>query len=137
MKPTKSAATESRKRKRGLDVNDLRKLFNTEPDNYEFAWNELKRQFLDTDEHARQKFPSVELQYLYYWYIRTNLNSLRRRRSLSLMHGKSLICAMLKMFFGLASKNYQYRSIFQRASTEFWQSPPKPIKRTKHSHGLL
>ena len=67
MDPTKSAATESRKRKRGLDVNDLKKLFDTEPDDYEIAWNELKHRIISLDEHARQTVPSVKSQYLYSW----------------------------------------------------------------------
>ncbi len=67
MEPTKSAATESRKRKRGLDVNDLKKLFDIESDDYEIAWNELKHRIIDLNEHARQIVPSVKLQYLYYW----------------------------------------------------------------------
>ncbi|KAL8937648.1 MAG: hypothetical protein Q9216_004323 [Gyalolechia sp. 2 TL-2023] len=57
MEPTQSAATESRKRKRGLDVNDLKKLFDTEPDDYENAWNELKHRVIGLNEHARQTAP--------------------------------------------------------------------------------
>ena len=40
--PIKPAATESRKRKQGLNVDHLKKLFDTEPANYKTAWNELK-----------------------------------------------------------------------------------------------
>ena len=42
MAPTKAAATKSRKKKRGLDVHDLKNLFDTEPDDYKVVWNELK-----------------------------------------------------------------------------------------------
>ncbi|MCJ1471643.1 hypothetical protein MMC13_000283 [Lambiella insularis] len=59
MEPTKSAATESRKRKRGLVVNDLKTLFDTEPDDYEIAWHELKRRIIDLEENARQTVPSL------------------------------------------------------------------------------
>jgi len=59
MASTKSAATESKKRKRGLDVDDLKKLFDTELDDYEIAWNELKHRIIELDDHARQTVPSV------------------------------------------------------------------------------
>lgn len=54
-------ATTSKKRKRGLDVDDLLQLFDTEPDNYEIAWNELKHCIIEVNEYARQKVPSVNL----------------------------------------------------------------------------
>ena len=66
MEPTKLAAAESRKRKRGLNVNKLQSLFITEPDNYKIAWNELKHQIISLNEHARQAVPSVNSQYSYY-----------------------------------------------------------------------
>ena len=56
---TKSAATESRKRKRGWNVDVLKKLFETEPEDYKIAWNELKHHFLDLNQHARQTVPTV------------------------------------------------------------------------------
>jgi len=59
MASTKSAAIESKKRKRGLDVDDLRKLFDTEPDDYKIAWNELKHRIIELNGHARQTVPSV------------------------------------------------------------------------------
>ena len=61
------SATESRKRKRGLDVNDLKRIFDTEPDDYEIAWNELKHHIIGLSEHARQTVLSVKLHYLYCW----------------------------------------------------------------------
>lgn len=67
MEPTKSATTESKKRKRGLDVDDLRKLFDTEPDDYEIAWNEFKHRIIGLNEQARQTVPSVKSRYLCYW----------------------------------------------------------------------
>lgn len=59
MATTKFAAAESKKRKRGLDVDDLLQLFDTEPDNYKIAWNELKHRIIELNEHARQTVPSV------------------------------------------------------------------------------
>ncbi len=58
MAPAKFAATES-KRKRGLNVDDLKKLFDTEPDDYKIAWKELKHHIIEISEHARQTVPSV------------------------------------------------------------------------------
>lgn len=59
MATTKFAAAESKKRKRGLDVDDLLQLFDTEPDNYKISWNELKHRIIELNEHARQRVPSV------------------------------------------------------------------------------
>ena len=59
MATTKSATSESKKRKRGLDVDDLLQLFDNEPDNYKIAWNELKHRIIELNEHARQTVPSV------------------------------------------------------------------------------
>ena len=59
MATTKSATAESKKRKRGLDVDDLLQLFDNEPDNYKIAWNELKHRIIELNEHARQTVPSV------------------------------------------------------------------------------
>jgi len=59
MASSKSAATESTKRKRGLDIGDLKKLFDTEPDDYKIAWNELKHRIIEFNDHARQTVPSV------------------------------------------------------------------------------
>ena len=53
----------SNKRKRALNVTDLEKLFDTEPDDYETAWNELKRLIIGLKEHGRPTAPSVKLQY--------------------------------------------------------------------------
>lgn len=39
-----------------MDVDNLKKLFDTEPDDYKIAWNELKHRIID---HARQTVPSV------------------------------------------------------------------------------
>ena len=50
--------------------------------------------------------------------IGANVNSLRRQRSLFLMHVKSSTCARLKTFSGLASMKYQYLTISQTISTE-------------------
>jgi len=103
MAPTGSAAIEL-KRKRVLDVDDLKRLFDTEPEDYKTAWNELKHHIIELNDHARQKIPSVSFtQWLYYWYNRTNVNSLRRRRSLFLMHIKYSTCIRLTMFSGMSS----------------------------------
>ena len=59
MATSKSLATESKKRKRGLDADDLKKLFDTEQDDYQIAWNELKHRIIEIDDHARQTVPSV------------------------------------------------------------------------------
>jgi len=132
----KSAATESKKRERALDIGDLKKLFDTEPEDYKIAWNEVKHRIIEFNDHARQTVPSVNFtQWLHYWYNKTNVNSLRRRLSLFLMHVKYSTCAKLTRFFGMALMNYQYLNTSQTTSIESWQSPPKPIKRTKHSHG--
>lgn len=59
MATTKFAAAESKKRKRELNVDELLQLFDTEPDNYKIAWDELKHRIIDLNEHARQTVPSV------------------------------------------------------------------------------
>lgn len=61
MAPSQSAATESKKRKRGVDVDDLKKLFDTEPDDYQIAWNELKNRICKLNEHAQQTVLSVSV----------------------------------------------------------------------------
>ncbi|KAA6409479.1 MAG: hypothetical protein FRX48_07033 [Lasallia pustulata] len=86
MDPTESAASQSKKRKRGLDVDDLKKLFHAEPDDYKIAWNELKHRIIEISEHAPPTISS-------------------------------------------------YPCIAQTMLTEFWPSPPKPIRTTKHFHG--
>jgi CRISPR/Cas system CSM-associated protein Csm4 (group 5 of RAMP superfamily) len=53
---TSSAAIELKKRKRGLDVDGLKKLFDTEAD-YKSAWNELSHRILELNKHARQPVP--------------------------------------------------------------------------------
>ena len=53
MELTKSAAIESKKRKRLVDIDDLKKLFDTEPDNYKTAWNQVKRCVLGFNEPTR------------------------------------------------------------------------------------
>ena len=59
MSLTKSVATEWKKRKQGLDIDELKELVDTKPDAYEIAWNELKRRIVQLDEHTRQTIPSV------------------------------------------------------------------------------
>ncbi|MCJ1228220.1 hypothetical protein MMC12_004881 [Toensbergia leucococca] len=59
MATTKFAAAESKKRKRGLNVDDLLQLFDTEPDNCQTSWNELKNRIIEINEHARQTVPSL------------------------------------------------------------------------------
>lgn len=59
MDPTESAASQSKKRKRGLDVDDLKKLFHAEPDDYKIAWNELKHRIIEISEHAPPTISSV------------------------------------------------------------------------------
>ena len=58
MATTKSAAIQSKKRKRGLNIHDLKKLFDTKPDDYEIAWNELKH-IIELHERAQQNVLSV------------------------------------------------------------------------------
>lgn len=58
MATTKSAAIQSKKRKRGLNIDDFKKLFDTKPDDYEIAWNELKH-IIELHERARQNVLSV------------------------------------------------------------------------------
>ena len=57
--PAKSAATESKKRKQALIVDDLKKLLDTEPEDYKIAWNELKHRIIELSEPTRQTAPSV------------------------------------------------------------------------------
>lgn len=59
MSPTKSAATETKKRKRGLDLDELEKLVNTTPEDYKTAWDELKHRIIELNEHAGQNVSSV------------------------------------------------------------------------------
>ena len=61
MEPTKSAASQSKKRRRGLDVDGLKKLFDTEPDDYKIAWNELKHRIIGILEHAPPMVSPVSL----------------------------------------------------------------------------
>lgn len=66
MATTKSAAAESKKRKRELDVDDLIQVFDTEPDDYKIAWNEFKHRFIELIElieHSRQTIPSVNFSF--------------------------------------------------------------------------
>ena len=63
MSPTKSAAAESKKRTRRLDVVELKEFVDTKPDDYEIAWNELKRHIIELDEYTRQTVPSVNLSH--------------------------------------------------------------------------
>ncbi|KAK3177974.1 hypothetical protein OEA41_000106 [Lepraria neglecta] len=58
-KSTKSAATELKKRKQALNVDDLKKLLDTEPDDYKIAWNELKHRIIELNEHTQQTVPSL------------------------------------------------------------------------------
>ena len=50
---------EPRKRDPGLPIDELRRIFDTEPDDYEVAWNELKHRIIETEDHARQTVPTV------------------------------------------------------------------------------
>lgn len=59
MVSTKPAATESNKRKRGFNVDDLEKRLETEPDDYKIAWDKLKHDIIDLDDHVRQTVPTV------------------------------------------------------------------------------
>ena len=57
--PTKFAAAESKKRKQALSFDKLKKLFDTEPANYQTAWNELKHYIIQFSEPTRQTVTSV------------------------------------------------------------------------------
>lgn len=75
MAPTEAAGTESKKRERGLDLRDLNRLFDTEPDDYRVAWNELKNRVNERNSNARQTIPSVIFtRCSYHWHDRTNVN---------------------------------------------------------------
>ena len=59
MAHTNSAAIESKKGKRGLNVDDRKKLFDTEADDYKIAWNGLKHRILELNKRARRTVPSA------------------------------------------------------------------------------
>ena len=59
MARTEAAATQSKKRKRVLDVYGLDELFDTEPEDYKVAWNEIKDRILKHLNDAQQTAPSV------------------------------------------------------------------------------
>ena len=59
MATTKSAAAESKKRKRGLNVDDIISLFDAEPEDYEASWNEIKVHITALGDKKRQTIPSV------------------------------------------------------------------------------
>lgn len=74
MAPTKPTAVESKRRNREFDTDDLKKLFDTKPDDYEIAWNELKHRIIGLNEHERPTIHVVNFsQYLYHWFDRTHI----------------------------------------------------------------
>ena len=69
MKSTESAATESRKRNRGVGIHDIQEFLETKliDVDYRIAYIKVKNMFLNLEKLARQTIPSVKSQYLYYW----------------------------------------------------------------------
>lgn len=61
MTRTEAAATQSKKRKCVLDVHGVDKLFDTKPEDYKVAWNEIKDRILKPHNDAQQTAPSVSL----------------------------------------------------------------------------
>lgn len=46
-------------RNQGLLIDELRRIVDTEPNDYEVAWNELRHFILEIDDHAGQTVPAV------------------------------------------------------------------------------
>ena len=125
-------------RRQGLDAGDLKELFNIDPIDFKSAWYELKDRFFELIEDARPAITTVNFShYLYYWWNKANINSLRRQHFFFLMLFKSSNCTRIQMFSGLTLMTCQYHSISQIISIGLRPSPPQLIGRTKHSHGLL
>lgn len=54
-----STSPPPRKRKRGINVDFLEKLFGEDPPNYEIAWHDIKNRISKAKEQAQQELPSV------------------------------------------------------------------------------
>lgn len=67
MTSPQSAATDFKKSKKTIDVDDLAKLFDVDPVDYQTAWNDLKRRVAELDGNIRMVVPpasfSQELPY--------------------------------------------------------------------------